>query len=41
MSLEDVDRCGKFLWYVCKEASNEDVFGDLLGRAAQLVAVVD
>jgi len=41
LSLEDVDRWGKFLWYVCKEMSDKAVFRDLFGRAAQLIAVVD
>jgi len=41
MSFEDVDRCGKFLRYVCKEMSDQAVFRDLFGRAAQLIAVVD
>ena len=41
MYFDDVDRCRKFLWYVGKEMSDKAVFRDLLGRDAQLIAVVD
>jgi len=41
LSLEDVDRCGKFLRHVSKEMSDNAVFRDLFGRATQLIAVVD
>jgi hypothetical protein len=41
LPFEDVDHCGKFLRYVCKEISDKAVFRDAFGRAAQLIVVVD
>jgi len=41
VSFEDIDRCGKFFRYVCKEISDKAVSRDLFDRAAQLIAVVD
>jgi len=41
MSLKDVDRCSKFLQYVCNKMSDKSVFPDLIGRTTELIAVVD
>jgi hypothetical protein len=41
LSFEDVDCCGLFFQYVCKDISDIAVFSDLFGRATQLIVVVD
>jgi len=41
LSLEDVDHCGKFFRYVCKEMSDKAVIRDFFGRGTRSIAVVD
>jgi len=41
MSSNDIDHCGKFPPYGCKDMSEKAVFRYVISRSAQMIAVMD